>query len=285
MVSDGGNESNWRACVKAARAGLNRVSLCLIQLINWRKPQYDIIDDTGGTGSRSSESQSDNEAPTARDAWHPEERHHRKRERGYWNWSLIFSGIAMGGAITAAFFTGSYVNASWRAIREAEIQSFILRDQEQRQLRAYIFLPPDNELHVVAYPSTKNTFEIDINVKNFGQTPAYQVITESWVNLAPWPPPGNFDYTGPLDPNRIFAYIIPPGGIVHFHAGSGRPFTQTEMTSLEDGALSLYIFGSITYEDAFGIKQHTDFCFASSTQDQLGFTTAIGVCPNHNDAT
>ena len=45
-------------------------------------------------------------------------------------------------------------------------QGWIARDTEQRGLRAYVFLPPDNEVDVVVWPSTTSASEIQVNVKN-----------------------------------------------------------------------------------------------------------------------
>jgi hypothetical protein len=163
-------------------------------------------------------------------------------------------------------------------------QGWIARDTEQRSLRAYIFLPPDNEIDVVAWPSTTSASEIQVNVKNMGQGPAYDAIGRAWMGFDVWPPPKNFNYGGPPDPNGDSSVIIPPGGIVHYHTGTARALTIDEMTELQAGTKTIYVYGNITYNDAFGHSRHTNFCLGSASGVHRTYKTAIARCPLNNDA-
>jgi len=177
----------------------------------------------------------------------------------------------------AVFFAGLAFGASvW--------QGWVARDTEKRSLRAYVFLVPDNEVTVDVFPSKTAIGQIEVNVRNSGQTPAYDVVANSWVALEEWPPPSDFKYTGPPDPKGDSRLILAPGGVQHYHTGTARPFTDQEWQEIEAGTKSFYVYGSITYTDAFGYPRYTNFCLASAVGIDRVFKNAIAHCPRHNDS-
>ena len=99
-----------------------------------------------------------------------------------------------------------------------------------------------------------------------------------------WPPSKNFNYGGPTDPEGDSRVIIPPGGVVHYHTGAARPLTADEMTELQAGTKAIYVYGNITYDDAFGHPRHTNFCLGSASGVHRSYKTAIAHCPLNNDA-
>jgi hypothetical protein len=155
----------------------------------------------------------------------------------------------------------------------------------EHQLRAYVFLEAGAEISVVQGPSTTGTLEIDVRVKNFGQTPAHDVLGHTWVGLHEWPLPEDFNFEGPPGTEPAARGLIPPGGWSSYHTGSARPFSEAEMEGIRSGRLRIYIYGNIKYVDAFTKSRLTNFCYASSTEGGKGFKTAIAKSHLHNNAT
>jgi hypothetical protein len=153
----------------------------------------------------------------------------------------------------------------------------------RQQLRAYVFLDPEKEFTFVRKPSVTATDETEIHVKNLGLTPAYDVICHSWMTVDVWPLPDSFEFVGPAGDGPLARSVVPPGGLVHFHTGTSRPFTPNELTAIESGALRLYIYGQITYTDTFGRQHWTNFCQGSTALGREDFRTALVKCDRHND--
>jgi hypothetical protein len=163
-------------------------------------------------------------------------------------------------------------------------QVIISRNTARRQLRAYVFLDPAKAFTFVRRPSTATTVEIEIHIKNLGATPAHDLVTKSWITVDVWPMPKEFAFTGPPGEGPVSNSVVPPGGTAHFHVGTGRPFTVTELAAIEKGDLRVYIYGSIKYKDAFNRPHWTNFCQASTALAKEGFSTAMAKCDRHNDA-
>jgi hypothetical protein len=176
------------------------------------------------------------------------------------------------GAATV-FLTG----ATRRLVREG-------KDTARRQLRAYVFLDPAKEFTFVRKPSTTHTTEVGIHVKNMGLTPAHDVEGHSWMDVNAWPLPANFSFVGPPGEDPVARSVVPPGGLIHFHTGTSRPFTAQELSQIQSAAWRVYIYGHIFYVDTFGCRHWTNFCQASTALGKEGFTTAMAKCDRHNDA-
>ena len=154
----------------------------------------------------------------------------------------------------------------------------------ERQLRAYVFLDPENEMTFVSPASTTSTIEIEIHVRNTGLTPAYDVVGESWVALDVWPIPENFNFSGPPSGQPDNRFIIPPNSRIHYHTGTARPMTAQELAAMESGTACIYVYGRISYRDAFDKPRYTNFCYASTTLHKLGYTKTLAMSDRHNDA-
>lgn len=182
-----------------------------------------------------------------------------------------FAFIAAIGAIAAAVFTGCQV--------------WIAKDTEKRQLRAYIGLvpPADNQVANAFIPPVKPI--IRLTPQNFGLTPASKAVHETGMSLAPYPLPKSFGYPiQKLDtpPNPITIYPGPfnLAGII---AGASRSLTDEEIASIQDGKTKrLYVYGTITYTDAFREPHFTNFCisFYKLTRTEVQREP----CNEHNDS-
>jgi hypothetical protein len=162
-------------------------------------------------------------------------------------------------------------------VREAKATS-------RRQLRAYVFLDPVKEFTFARKMSTTETIEVEIHVKNLGATPAHEIVGFTWMHLDVWPLPKTFPFTGPVEGEPSAKFVLPPGAMTHYHTGSARPLTAEEMAAVENGDLSIYIFGRIEYKDAFNHPHWTNFCQGSTALSRDGFTTTWAKCDRHNDA-
>lgn len=100
-------------------------------------------------------------------------------------------------------------------------------------------------------------------VLNTGNTPALDVIYNGRVVFRDYPPGPNFDFTMlPINEERSAITVgsrqFPPPAIpVH----ADRWFTDEEMAEAKQARTKrLYVFGTVTYKDVFGVPHYTDFC-------------------------
>ena len=163
---------------------------------------------------------------------------------------------------------------------------WISRDVEQRQLRAYVGTTFGEE-------SGKSSFYppglaiIRLPIHNFGQTPAYEVRYEAGIDLRAYPLPKNNDFKVPSienntapNPFTLFPNMTTPMGIV---VHTKRPLTQSEVASIQDGKThQMYVWGTISYRDAFGTQRWTHFCvgFYNLTGEGADFAP----CSAYNDS-
>jgi len=192
-------------------------------------------------------------------------------------WWLVYLTAALA-LITLglAVYTAFLWSATKKMVAGAENSS-------KKQLRAYVFLDPQKEFTLVKPPSISQTVELEMHLKNLGATPAHDVICNSWMTIDVWPLPKDFSFLGPPG-EPTGGTFIPPGGFSHFHTGTARPLTESELDSVQKGKLCLYIYGNIKYTDVFGRKHWTNFSFASTSLGREGFKTAVAKTERHNDA-
>jgi hypothetical protein len=148
------------------------------------------------------------------------------------------------------------------------------------QLRAYVFsLRP--QITQLKYGFT---VEITVPYKNFGQTPAYDVVARSWMAVLPPELPPNFSFEKPPDPKPPMTTILPPGEGYRVRTGSSRPVAHDEVDTIKSAKdLRLYVYGNIDYVDAFGLGRTTEFCYC---YDAYAFTSGeVSLCRHHNLAT
>jgi len=145
-----------------------------------------------------------------------------------------------------------------------------MRDTAQRQLRAYVFI---DSCSLVAANADGQVYEplgavraatrpaLILHYKNTGQTPAYQVVTQSDMRLVPWPlnpsdlPPVAFEKGGTTDsmgPGAVRRkYDIPDERVPML--------TDADITALKEGTKAIFVYGEIRYMDTFGKPQFTRY--------------------------
>ena len=155
------------------------------------------------------------------------------------------------------------------------------RDTETRQLRAYISIETAGPVENF----TETTLaQAKVRIRNSGQTPAYHLISQGTIDFGPYP----------LSENQTFQLNLPrePPSVVVLNPGAEdggtiipaeKPYTATQLASVKDGkSVRLYVFGTVTYRDAFRSEHYSYYCFSYfGIPPQL---THMEVCSKRNDA-
>lgn len=159
-------------------------------------------------------------------------------------WSTVFLALV---TTALAIFTAFLWKSTNRLVGSAE-------DTAQRQLRAYINISGGRVLNID--DPQNRIFRLDI--KNFGQTPAYEVSTVFKCIVREYP----LDKNKPLDPvtdeeHKIFSVM---GPTCEYRRDMIAPYNgEWVEPKIKDGSTAIYGFGEIRYRDAFGIQRVTEF--------------------------
>jgi hypothetical protein len=146
-----------------------------------------------------------------------------------------------------------------------------------RQLRAYINVSGVNILDMNALFG-KRDFEIAVEAKNFGQTPAYDY---SNIGGAVVSIPENPTLPA-IEGSRSDSVISPAvvvGKFIHVP-----PLTDAEIQGLRDRSMSLFAFGRIEYKDAFGYRRFTTYKYRIGGQDGWRANGAMAYSSDGNHA-
>jgi hypothetical protein len=151
----------------------------------------------------------------------------------------------------------------------------VMRDTAERQLRAYVSV---DTAQITGINSGDNPVA-DLVVKNFGQTPAYD-LTEMGgiamgVSFNTIPPP-----TGS---HRMSRASLSAGAVTReFHPGP-RPLTPEAIAALLAGTMTLWVYGEIHYRDAFKIERFTKYRFMIGGAVGIHGTN-LAICEEGNEA-
>jgi hypothetical protein len=174
---------------------------------------------------------------------------------------------------------------------DATKQRDISVDTEQRQLRAYVMIQSEMELAI----SDTNIIAVLLKVKNFGLTPAFKV--KHWTCLATRDfvikdasiiePTDLPDW----DDTKLGAGVVPPGdnfNVTDVHFCDGQKLIAPVLSPEDHKAIigntkALYLYGAITYEDAFGKPHFTKFRLFATGKFGLSQGT-FDMANNGNDA-
>ncbi|MBX7500266.1 hypothetical protein K3181_02255 [Qipengyuania sp. YG27] len=133
------------------------------------------------------------------------------------------------------------------------------RNAEERQNRAYVF-PDQIQVSSRNAPGVKASLRgipmAALVIKNSGQTPAYNLV--HWTGFELIPVEDEASLTVPKL-ERVSANTLPPGGVNHKPVFMDRRLTNEEKKSVRRGAMGLFVYGRIEFEDAFGIERFTNY--------------------------
>jgi hypothetical protein len=143
-----------------------------------------------------------------------------------------------------------------------------MKETTVRELRAYIGVSKVYlSLEVPTLPRGI------IEVENFGRTPAYKVRQWIRIEINPYPPTSVFPEPthGPASMS-----VIPPGVKNTSHVPLSKPLPTG--VSVGTPALTVYVFGEVTYEDAFRQERKTSYRFIyGGPEGGKSFRNANGV--------
>jgi hypothetical protein len=137
----------------------------------------------------------------------------------------------------------------------------------RRRLKAYVFVADHSFEH-------RAEFRANVIIRNFGQTPAYRfhmsldtVISKEFSEPAESEEPPALGTLGPGAP---------------FTAGASVRMSTSDYQAIQAGRLRLYVFGKVTYEDAFG-NANRWMTFRLMTRTGPNWAKLIS-CPDGNDS-
>jgi hypothetical protein len=168
-------------------------------------------------------------------------------------WSLSDRIAAIASAAGALQF-GALVATVWVMVRSG-----------RRQLRAYVF--PDSaglfEGTMLNPPVSAHANEpgVVLVFRNFGQTPAYKVISWARIEVIERTQEHTLILPSlrPISPNFIGA-----NGNMPKTLWFGRPLSPAEIADVQTNVRAIYVFGRLEYIDAFKRKRWTNFRYAYS---------------------
>jgi hypothetical protein len=197
-------------------------------------------------------------------------------ERGNGDWGRKFLCDTKVGEFALAIFTlflviftGLLWFATDRLVRGAD-------DTAKRQLRAYVWAEtiPSKNLD-------DPNFGVLADIKNSGQTPAYEVHTWSMTQPVAEPPPNGFVFASAPEYIPGPRYVVNPSSKHFLQAFPEVALTVEERLAIRDGFLILYSWGEIRYRDTFG-ENRTAWFRLRLVPEGLGGRWAY--CDEGNDA-
>jgi hypothetical protein len=123
----------------------------------------------------------------------------------------------------------------------------------ERQLRAYIYI---DEAHMVSHGDNE-FWRAQVVFKNFGQTPAYGVVTPTdfYRSVSST----TYDFQEPPADLSLTPNDWGPGQKISVFAKSDQAFTKEEADRFRNESWVIFIQGVIKYKDAFGNERRTNF--------------------------
>ena len=193
----------------------------------------------------------------------------RKMENETWiRWATVSLALVTTGlAIFTAFLwksTSKLVSAS----KETSIQ----------QLRAYVHagLPEIGR----AFSDENGHLSVELIIKNYGQTPAYQLKSSAFIGFYKLPLSKILDSAnygngslGCIAPNQFF----------RVYPVLGRKLDQSEINDIKVQKAGIYVWGYLEYIDIFKAKRTTEFKMLSTGNDFRDGVFAY--CTDGNEAT
>ena len=173
-------------------------------------------------------------------------------------------------------------NAAIKAAEASERAIEITEETAKRELRAYLTVRigggDQQDRH------KRQFFAVRPQIINSGKTPAYEMNWWAKADILPVPLPDDFNFPSQSD-TETHSLTIGPGQDLYLLAIHPRYVPDSEAREIIVGNdKRVYVWGEITYVDAFGESRSTKFChnifWLNGTGQLQGQYT-----PCHNDAT
>jgi hypothetical protein len=168
----------------------------------------------------------------------------------------LFTGILVCVAIQQNHLLDKANTAAESAASAARETVNVARDTARTELRAYMGIDKATWGHL---PDLNASAAI-LTVKNFGNTPAHDVVIKSCCMVRGFPSDGPFKLL-PIDEGLQTTSKNMTGPGNEFTQSVVMPVDATQLALLKSGHLGMWTFGEITYKDAFGAEHKTTFRF------------------------
>lgn len=228
-----------------------------------------------------------------REEWRNEQDLQAQWDMSRWAfWSAFAASIGVLITGVGVFYVRQTLEATRAAVEEARegtkaanaaVQ--VTRDMAARELRAYVGI----EITGLEFQRGANNAigcKVRYTLRNFGQTPAYNVRVDSDFRLAP--APLLEDFAPPIKNAMDFNAALNPGET------SGGTIEKGQSLDGRKAGDKLYIFAVVRYRDIFAMSQDTWFCAYVENSDELLFDPPPGIrnikidlkkAERHNNAT
>jgi hypothetical protein len=144
----------------------------------------------------------------------------------------------------------------WLSLRQTRQAITSDREVGHAQVRAYLTI--DVKTPVVR-PDALPKHEF--NIRNTGQSPAYQVAYIAGFDMLPNPLPPTMGHIGGIAPEQDMPRLsVAASESTIGEAFGTRELTRDDFAKLMEGSAALYMFARVFYEDVFRQKHETSFC-------------------------
>lgn len=157
------------------------------------------------------------------------------------------------------------------------------------QLRAYVMhhtttLVDGSKFKKKTFVNRDGQPGVIVAVKNLGQTPSY--FTRHWCAIEVAPIADEQKMIGPTDLSDLDCAALGPGGEMTANRWLNRSITKEEHDGIKKGTHAIFVFGRVTYRDAFGDIYWTTYRmrYTDSAWPPLADTAPMSFCLNGNDA-
>lgn len=143
-------------------------------------------------------------------------------------------------------------------------QASIYKDTTRTDLRAYMaFLPDSARLPMIGKFEEGRPIQIEIGkpmkgfyfLKNLGKTPAYNVTDTASLQIIK-----QSDVTRPIDA-KIGAAVVCGSDMQLYRPVETIPVTELNWKDINNGERVICLSGRVSYQDIFGDRHFTSFCF------------------------
>jgi len=173
-----------------------------------------------------------------------------------------------------------------------------LKDTAIRQLRAYVFVDTIDVVNIIppppgeVLPAGAWNYQPAIGpmayiiIKNSGQTPAYDVLTWADIKFLEFPNTSPLPYGDRNAPGLIKTKLtLPAEGKSSKSIKLQQPLTNDEIEKLRATTHAIYVYGDITYKDAFDNQRTSNFrYFINGFTGFTHLSNTMSGCPEGNEA-